>query len=308
MSASIRLDIDLAYSLVEPIDGSSASSDSATDGVESERMSGSIPASGLDIAVYSNTPELFVQPGTIKLKALRGIATELAERGLTVSVSGPKGLIVRIGAARASFLQRLVTGSWNVGLGSRKAWGPLLMRRTDGISSVTAVGLPPATLVPLVPTFDRRIRRKITTTHYGFGAGRPRLIFVVGSENWNGQVPREFELMPGVTTIGSSPSADLQLAGLKPFHAEIRHDANDEYVLYSFAEVAGGSQSLSGEQTDPRVLRTGARMEMAQWRIGFFREEYADHGRPHGGRRGGEFARQKPQPDRRSANQPPPAP
>jgi hypothetical protein len=95
---------------------------------------------------------------------------------------------------------------------------------------------------------------------------------------------------------------------LQPFHAEIRHDSNDEYVLHSLAEVAGGSQSLPGAQTGQRILRTGARMEMAQWRIGFFREEYADHGRPHGGRRGGELAYQKPQPDRQSDNRPPTAP
>jgi hypothetical protein len=288
MSTSTRLEADLVFSLAD-------------------QMTGTITASGLDIEVYSSAPELFVQAGTVKLKALRSVAAGLAERGLTVSVLGPNGLIVRIGAARASLLQRVLTGSRHIGLGNRKAWGPLLRRPSAG-TTTAAVGMPPATLVPLVPTFDRRIRRKITTTHYAFGAGRPRLVFVVGSENWSGQMPREFELLPGTTTIGSSPSADLQLPGLQPFHAEIRHDSNDEYVLHSLAEVAGGSQSLPGAQTGRRVLRTGARMEMAQWRIGFFREEYADHGRPHGGRRGGELAYQKPQPDRQSDNRPPTAP
>ena len=161
--------------------------------------------------------------------------------------------------------------------------------------------LPPSTLLPLVPTFDRKIRRKITTTHYTPGSGRPRLIFVVGSENWNGQKPREFDLRPDTTTIGSSPDADLRLPGLEPIHAEIRHDGDDEYVLYAIGEVGGGSRALPGEDDGGRILRTGARMEMGKWRMGFFREEYADHGRPFGGRVGGELAYQKPQPSRHRA-------
>lgn len=300
MSTSTRLDADLVFSLADPIGTSPASSGPAPS--EAEQMTGTITASGLDIEVYSSKPELFVQAATIKLKDLRGVAAALAERGLTVSLSGPDGLIVRLGAMRASFTQRLLTGSSHIGLGSRNVWAPLLRRRSAGTSKVPAVQLPPATLLPFVPTFDRRIRRRITTTHYAFGGGRPRLIFVVGSENWNGQMPREFDLLPGVTTIGSSPSADLQLPGLQSLHAEIRHDSNDEYVLYALGEVGGGARPLAGQHARSRVLRTGARIEMGQWRIGFFREEYADHGRPHGGRQGGEFAYQKPQASRRGEN------
>lgn len=306
MSASTRLDIDLTFSLEEPIDPSPTSSDSAE--VKSEQMTGTVTASGLDIEVYSSKPELFVQSGATKLKDLRVIAAVLAERGLTVSVSGPDGLIVRLGAVKASVAQRLLTGSSHIALGSRNALAPLLRRHSAGTGTPPAMLIPPATLWPLVPTFDRRVRRMGTTTHYGFGAGRPRLVFVVGSENWSGQMPREFDLLPNVTTIGSSPSADLQLPGVQPFHAEIRHEADDEYVLYSLGEVGGGSRTLRGQDTHRRVLRTGARMEMGQWRIGFFREEYADHGRPFGGRRGGEMGHQKPQPGRHTEGQAPIAP
>lgn len=325
MSATTRLDIDLAFSLEEPIvepsETTAASSDTAA--VESEQMTGTITANGLDIKVYSSKPELFVQSRTIRLKDLRVLATALAERGLTVSVSGPDGVIVQLGAVQASVTQRVLTGSAHIGLGSRKALTPLLRRRSTGFSNVpaallrrrstgfsnaAAALLPPTTPWPLVPTFDRLIRRKITTTHYSFGAGRPRLFFIVGSETWNGQMPREVELLPGITTIGSSPSADLQLPGLDPFHAQIHHESDDEYVLYSLGEVRGGSLPLPDAYAGGRVLRTGARMEMGQWRIGFFREEYADHGRPHGGRRGGEMGRQKPQPGRHSAGQASPPP
>ncbi|EPR75484.1 hypothetical protein ADILRU_2027 [Leifsonia rubra CMS 76R] len=308
MSTSTRLDIDLAFSLAQPISetpetpGSPETSDAAS--VESEQMTGTITASGLDIEVNSSKPELFVQSGTTKLKDLRVIAAALAERGLTVSLSGPNGVIVRLGAVKASVTQRLLTGSAHIALGSRNAVMPLLRRRSSRTNAAPAMLLPPGTLWPPVPTFDRSIRRRITTTHYEFGAGRPRLIFVIGSENWNGQMPREFDLLPGTTTIGSSPSADLQLPGLEPFHAEIRHDADDEYFLYSLGEVAGGSQPVSEKQAGKRVLRTGARIEMGQWRLGYFREEYADHGRPHGGRRGGELAHQKRQPNRLSEKKP----
>ncbi|MGV8911204.1 MAG: FHA domain-containing protein [Rhodoglobus sp.] len=312
MSTTIRLDADLTFSLTEPVIPDSDSNESATAGsgsLETETMTGTITASGMDISVYSSKPELFLQARTIKLKDVRGIAKALAEQGLTVSLTGPDGLIARVGAVRASVAHRVLTGSPHIALGSRTALAPLLRRRNAESTKAPAMRFPPGTLLPLVPTFDRLIRRKITTTHYSSGAGRPRLIFIVGSENWNGQKPREFELLPGITTIGSSSSADLQLPGLNPFHAEIRHDSDDEYVLHSLGEVGGGSRPLTGQDARARTLRTGARMEMGQWRLGFFREEYADHGRPHGGRLGGETGHQKPQPGRhRSDGQQPEPP
>lgn len=298
MSPSTRLDIELEFSLAEPDRTSADPSGEASP--TADTMSGTITAQGLEIEVYSSNPALFVQSGTTKLKEIRGIAAALAERGLTVSLSGPDGLIAKLGAVRPSVTQRLLTGSPHIGLGSRNALAPLLKRRNAKTATTPAMVLPPGTLFPLIPTFDRQIRRRITTTHYAPGGGRPRLFFIVGSETWNGQMPREFELKADVTTIGSSTDADLQLPGLLPFHAEIRHDAENEYVLHSLGEVGGGARPLRGQDAHERVLRTGARMVMGEWRIGFFREEYADHGRPHGGRIGGEMGHQKPQQGRHS--------
>lgn len=34
---------------------------------------------------------------------------------------------------------------------------------------------------------------------------------------------------------------------------------------------------------DASVLRTGARIQMGKWCLAYFREEFADHGRPFGG-------------------------
>ena len=262
-------------------------------------MQGTVTANGTEITVFTSNPEMFVQGRALNLEPLRALASELASRGLTVSVTGPVGLIARLGDVRASVSQRLVTRSPHIVLGSRNALGPLVQARMRGRARMpVAIPLPPGTVFPLAPTFDRHRRRRITTTHYTPGSGRPRLIFVVGSENWNGQTPREFNLRPGVTTIGSSAEADLQLPGLKPLHAEIRHDDNDEYVLFAIGDVAGSSRPAEGRVGNGQILRTGSRLEMGPWRMGYFREEFADHGRPFGGRVGGELAFQKPQPPR----------
>lgn len=301
MVTSTRLDIDLAFSLAEP---------GGPEGVET--MHGTITTAGTDVEIFASRPELFLQARTVTLKEVRLLAADLAERGLSVSVSGPNGLVVRLGVTPAPLLQRLLTGSAHVSLGSRAALAPLLRRRRrrTGAAAPARVSLPPSTLLPLLPTFDRRIRRTVTTTHYTRGSGRPRLIFVVGSKNWDGRPPRQFDLLPETTTIGSGPGADLQLAGLDPLHAEIRHDRNDEYVLYPIGTVAQSARpDPSGAdgrrpKENGQVLRTGARVDLGPWRLAFFREEFADHGRPYGGRAGGELAYQKPQPARRPATKP----
>ncbi|WP_394768781.1 FHA domain-containing protein [Lacisediminihabitans sp.] len=250
MASPARLDIDLTFSLVEP-----GTPDSTSDSLE-----GTVTASGTHVEVYASKPELFVQRRAVKLSDLRAIAAEVAALGLTVSFSGPHGLIGRIGAVNAPLNQRLVTRSPHIVLGSTKALAPLL-RRPDP-SAAQSILLPPPTLFPLVPTVSRRVRRRVTTTHYTPGSGRPRLIFVVGSENWDGRPPREFDLLPTVTRIGSSEQAHLRLEGLDPVHAEIRHDENDEYVFYPRGEVAGGVEREKGVG---QILRTGARIEMGQW-------------------------------------------
>jgi len=302
--STFTLMVDLAFSLSEPSLEESESSNDAT-----ETMTGTITANGTEVTVFTSDPALLAQGRSMDLAQVRGIADELARQGLTVALSGPSGLIARIGAVDAPLLQRLVTKSPNIALGSPSALAPLLRGRSRGAKAKAkvAVSLPPGTLFPLVPTLDRKNRRRVTTTHHTPGSGRPRLIFVVGSENWDGTPPREFNLLPTTTTIGSAPDANLQLNGLKSFHAEIRHDDNDEYVLYPIGAVSGGIRDLNengARRGGGQVLRTGARLEMGPWRMAYFREEFADHGRPFGGRVGGEFAVQKPQPPRRPTGTP----
>jgi len=283
-----RLEIDLTFSLVEPGDPSPSAA----------ALEGTISAAGTDIEIFASRPEMLIQGRTVKLADIRALAQEIAGFGLSITLKGPDGVIARIGDVDAPVVQRMVTGSPHIRLGSAAAVAPLLRKRG---STTTVISFPPPTLFPLVPTVNRRIKRTVTTTHYLPGSGRPRLIFVIGSENWNGQMPREFDLLPNGTTIGSGAEADLQLEGLNPVHAEIRHTADDEYVLYPIGELTGSSRlpESSGRKDGGQVLRTGTRIELGQWKMAYFREEFADHGRPHGGRVGGELARQKPQRDTR---------
>jgi pSer/pThr/pTyr-binding forkhead associated (FHA) protein len=137
-----------------------------------------------------------------------------------------------------------------------------------------------------------------TTTHDPRGGGHPRLIFALGGDAQANAEQREFELLPGVTIIGSGADADLRLAGLDEHHAEVRRDAADEYIYVDLGTSAGSR--VDGQPAGEQTLRTGDRIELGHWTLSFFREEFADHGRPYGGRQGGEGAIQRTQEEPRA--------
>jgi len=133
------------------------------------------------------------------------------------------------------------------------------------------------------------------TTHADWGAGDPRLL--VSSE----QTRFVYEIPDGGATIGSAPDCGLHLEGTDPVHAVIRHDSHDEYVLEMRGPGETSANIEKAEEEERRgveVLRTGARFTMGPWRLVFVRDEFADHGRPFGGREGGEFSDQPEQPPR----------
>lgn len=274
----IRLDIDLSFSVES----------------DAKLVSGTVRASGDEVTVFVDNPAAFLAGSSARKGGITDIVGGLANEGVTVTVTGPKGVVASVGAVRSSILSRLASGSTHVRLGGL----PAIVDALRLSSGSPRVEMPPPTMFPIVPTVSRRIRKRVTTTHYLRGSGRPRLIFVVGSEVWDGTPPREFLLLDGTTMIGTDVDADLRLDGLDPHHAEIRHDGNDDYVFHLLAGV-GAPGEVGSDGSSPsrgRILRTGARIELGPWRMGFFREEFADHGRPYGGRIGGELARQKRQP------------
>lgn len=113
---------------------------------------------------------------------------------------------------------------------------------------------------------------------------------------WPGDRQEVFRLRGDITTIGSGPGCDIRLAGLDPVHAEVRHDDADEFVLVRCSRP--GDTRVNGAPVDAAVLRTASRVEVGNWTMSFYREEFADHGRPYGGRVGGEIGHQRPQPAR----------
>ena len=129
---------------------------------------------------------------------------------------------------------------------------------------------------------------KVTSTHDPLGGGHPRLILALGGSAPAHAEPREFDLRPGVTVIGSAPDADLQLPGLDDHHAEIRRGPGDEYVWVDLGGPAGSS--VDGRPMGEQGLHTGDRIEVGSWTLTYYREEFADHGRPGGGRQGGEMS------------------
>ena len=131
-----------------------------------------------------------------------------------------------------------------------------------------------------------------TTTHDAWGAGDPHLRITRNDDRF------VHHLTDDVVQIGSAAGNGLVLDGADPVHATITHDERDEYVLtlHGDGETSAASQDASGERT--QILRTGASFTVGEWELVFGREESADHGRPYGGRQGGELSDQDLQPPR----------
>ena len=121
-----------------------------------------------------------------------------------------------------------------------------------------------------------------TTTHAAWGAGHPRLLVTSEQDRFVHEIDCE------LTHVGSADDSDVMLNGADPLHAKIMHDTADEYVL----EMVGKGDTSHGPDA---TLRTGAHFTAGPWRLVYARDEYADHGRPYGGRNGGEGAHQRRQ-------------
>jgi len=289
MASPVRLDIDLQFTL---------SADESRPAVV-----GSVSADGTDVTITLHEGAVTLPDNQTGLALARTIGAELARLGLTVSLATRHGVVATMGAVRAPWSQRLVTRSPHLKLGSMSALRAL--QRDARSEDAQPITLPPTTLFPVLPTVQRRVRLRATTTHSVPGSGRPRLIFAVQSGTWDGKSPREFDLLPDVTVIGSTSSVDLMLPGLDAEHARIVHDDRDEYVLYVTGKQPDAGQPVLVDHPSPgRILRTGALITLGEWQLAFFREEFADHGRPYGGRVGGEFAVQRPQPPRQTVAPP----
>lgn len=143
------------------------------------------------------------------------------------------------------------------------------------------------------------------TTHAEWGAGDPLLRITRDGERM------EFPLEAEVVRIGSAAGNELRLDETDPVHATVTHDDRDEYVLtlHGAGEMnanPGADATHPGDAT--QTLRTGARFTAGPWTLVFNRAEFADHGRPFGGRKGGEYSDQPLQNPRPDYDQGSPAP
>lgn len=276
----MRFDIDMEFSVQSPGDGES----------QPRRTNGTVKAAGRTITVTADSLLDFPSVRTIDRSGLNEFALKLKDAGITLVVEGPDGNIVSLGNVKSNLISRIGTSSSAVRVGKLSASRKLLARKSGSVAG-EGVAIP-GTMFPLVPTVLRNYRRRPTTTHYTRGSGAPRLIYVKDSETWNGKAPRVFAIPQEGLDIGSAGSDGLVLPGLDPVHARIVHNELDEYVLVAVGQVGGSAGLKPGSEY---TLRSGARIELGDWRILFYREEYADHGRPFGGRNGGELSFQKPQ-------------
>ena len=254
---------------------------------------GHVRGDGNDLVVEVDDPAIFA--GRSDAPAVRALAAGLARRGLRVRVVDREHHLITLGAVRTSWWQRRLTGSRHIRLGSlRGAWtGARSRAGADRPVLPDATLTPPATLFPVAPTFQRRPRRQVTTTHDPLHGGNPRLI-LVPTDGVHQERPPVHYLGDGVTTIGSGAQCDIRLPRLADLHARVRHDDDDEIVL----EADDLEVRVHGERVRRQILRTGSRVDLGEWTFTFSREEYADHGRPYGGRIGGELGHQRPQPAR----------
>lgn len=235
---------------------------------------------------------------------VRAFADALARRDLSVTVTSGEAELLTLGAVRSSWWQRRITGSRHMRVGGgRGLWAAVRARSRassgEGLLPDAAMA-PPPTLFPVAPTFRRRPSR-VTTTHAAYGGGDPRLVLAPREGDWPGRQPA-FRLRRDVVTIGSAEHCNVCLPGLEPVHAEVHHDEDDEF----FVVAGSGDVRVNGERVRRHLLRTASRVGVGPWTLTFYREEYADHGRPYGGRVGGEIGHQRPQPPRHRMAQPKP--
>ena len=239
---------------------------------------------------------------------LRRLAAALAARGITVVVIAGDVVLLEVGVTDPPWWQRRLTRSRHLKVASVRgaltgARGRVRRSAAEAVLPGSEL-LPPTTMFPLAPTFGGSPRR-VTTTHDPRRGGNPRLVLTAGNRRLPDDGRVVFPLRGEETTIGSDPSCDIRLADLDPVHAVVVHDEHDELVL--FDRSADRTTLVNGAPIpEGRLLRTGARISVGPWTFACRRAEYADHGRPFGGRVGGEAGRprRQPAPRHRAATDP----
>lgn len=255
----------------------------------------SVTGEGRELVLSVDDPSIFA--GRADATTVRRAARELASLGLMVRVRDDQGRsLIRMGRVRVPWWQRLATRSPHM----RVTGGRGILAASKGLlgSSTGALPanglLPPTTPWPLTPTLMRRPVRHASTTHDPLRGGSPRLVEVPADGVWVPELPVHWLNREGRTTFGSAEDCDVRLPGLAPHHAVVEHTEDDEFMVLAHE----GEVRVHGAAVHQTVLHTSARVQIGDVMLAFSRDEHADHGRPHGGRIGGEAGRQRSQPPR----------
>lgn len=246
---------------------------------------------GSELLLKVSDPSAFA--GSRDAQGVRDVAEMLARAGITVHVEDDRGSrLLTIGDVRAPWWQVVFTRTRHLRVRAGRGLLAAARGRADRDQQLLpsgGLGVPPTPL-PIAPTFLRRPVKKVRSTDSPWGGGGPRLVLVPTDGVYRAELPT-YWLQQEVTTIGSDPDCDIVLTGLAAHHAEVRHEGGDEYVLVAIDPRT----RVFGERVGQRLLRTSSRVELGEHTLSFVREEFADHGRPHGGRVGGELGRQRTQ-------------
>jgi hypothetical protein len=255
---------------------------------DGSRATATVRADGHRLAVRSNDLGAFAAGRSGG--DLRAVARGLAERGYVLEIGDDEGAMLRLGAVKRRFWHRFATGTPHVQVARWRAAARLKARAVTGGSDALAV--PPPIAWPDLPAAPWS-RRRVTTTHDPYGGGHPRLYLSDTRVPAMAREVRVHYLPPGESSIGAAEGSDLVLDGISDLQAVVTRTEDDEYVI-----GARGRQTptfVNGRELPVQTLRTGCRIELGPWRLTYVRDEFADHGRPYGGRIGGELGRQRPQ-------------
>ena len=252
------------------------------------QMRGTLRGAGAHLRLSVDDPGLLGGTGAA---AARVLAARLAEQGLSLAISTDRPLVT-LGLPRVPFWHQRITGSPHIRVASFGAARRLLRLRRASAERTPLV--PPSTPLPLAPTFLRRPRQP-KTTHDPDRGGYPRLVLAPALHPGPDEKRSVFNLSDRAV-VGSHPSCDIVLDGLRPRHAEVVRTEDDEFVVRPL--VPGDVRVHGAVVLREALLRTGTRVTLGGWTLSYAREEYADHGRPYAGRIGGELGRQRPQPRR----------
>lgn len=287
MTATLRLDADLRLEV-----------ETGTAGDDPGRsLRASLTGSGSTLTLRLDGTDVLPigSPTTSTLDTVRDLAQMLADEGLTLVVATGERRLASLGVVEQRLGDRVLSGSRHLAIHDRRGVLRLVRSRGAGGAPALTALMPPSTPWPFTPTFTPPRRRRVTTTHDPLGGGNPRLVYYPAAPELGGLASRqELHLRRGVTTVGGAPEDDLVVAGLQPGHLRIERDpTSDEYEV---VPVPDALTTVGGRAVEaPVALRTGMVLRAGDLELTYAREEYADHGRPYGGRQGGEFSRQRPQ-------------